>query len=123
MVDFDRLVLLPASDIFSIKCRFTPLVSQPGAPAFDCRGVYSSSALDVQMQDETIFSDQQTSLGIRKREFAAPPDRGDLVEITDSTHIDYGKVFWVGDSDDDGQGGAMLMLRTYNPEPVDDTSP
>jgi hypothetical protein len=120
MVDFDKLVLGPASKIFQIKVRFTPLVSDPGAPAFDLWGVYSSSPVDVQMQDETIFSDQQTSLGIRKRDFlGARPDRGDLVEITDTTHIDFGKRFWVGDSDDDGQGGSMLMLRTHNPAPVD----
>jgi hypothetical protein len=123
MVDFDRLVLLPASDIFSIKCRFTPLVSQPGEPAFDCRGVYSSSALDVQMQDETIFSDQQTSLGIRLREFVAPPAGGDLIEITDTMHPNVGRKYWIGDLDEDGQGGAMLLLRNYNPEPTDDTSP
>ena len=115
MVDFDRLVLSPASDIFSIKVRFTPLVSSPGDPAFVLRGVYTSGPIDVQMQDETIFSDQQTSLGVRKRDFVIPPDRGDLVEIIDTTHIDYGKKFWIGDSDDDGQGGAMLLLRTYNP--------
>jgi hypothetical protein len=123
MVDFDRLVLSPASDIFSIKCRFTPLTSSPGDPAFDLRGVYSSSAVDVQMQDETIFSDQQTSLGIRLRDFAAPPDRGDLVEITDTMHPALGRKYWVGDLDEDGQGGAMLLLRVFNPEPVEDTGP
>jgi hypothetical protein len=116
VVDFDRLVLGPASDIFSIKCRFTPLVSQPGAPAFDLRGVYSSTPVDVQMQDETIFSDQQTSLGIRMRDFpVAVPDRGDLVEIIDTMHPAVGSKFWIGDVDLDGQGGGMLMLRTQHP--------
>jgi hypothetical protein len=123
MVDFDRLVLSPASDIFSIKCRFTPLVSSPGGPAFDLRGVYSSTPVDVQMQDETVFSDQQTSLGIRLRDFPqAQPDRGDLVEIIDTMHPHCGRKFWVGDLDEDGQGGAMLMLRTYKPEDITDPS-
>jgi hypothetical protein len=119
VVDFDRLVLGPASKIFQIKVRFTPLVSDPGAPSFDLFGVYSSIPVDVQMQNETIFSDQQTSLGVRKRDFVIPPDRGDLVELTDPTHIDYGKKFWIGDSDDDGQGGAMLLLRAQHPATVD----
>ncbi|HEV8503713.1 MAG TPA: hypothetical protein VGR63_19230 [Casimicrobiaceae bacterium] len=124
MVDFDRLVLSPASDIFSIKCRFTPLVSSPGDPAFDLRGVYSSGPVDVQMQDETIFSDQQTSLGVRFRDFPVrPPERGDLVEITDAMHPHVGRKFWIGDVDEDGQGGGLLLLRTYNPEPVEDTGP
>jgi hypothetical protein len=119
MVDFDKLVLGPASKIFQIKCRFTPLVSDPGGPAVDLWGVYSSGPVDVQMQDEAIFSDQQTSLGVRKRDFTVPPDRGDLVEITETGHIDFGKQFWIGDSDDDGQGGSMLLLRTHNPAPVE----
>jgi hypothetical protein len=56
MIDFDGLVLNKCEDIFSILVRFTPLVSDPGAPAFECRGIYSSGPVDVQMQDETIFS-------------------------------------------------------------------
>ena len=119
MVDFDRLVLSPASDLFSIKCRFTPLASSPGDPAFDLRGVFSSEPVDVAMQDETIFSDQQTSLGIRFRDFPIkPPDRGDLVEIIDTMHPMLGRKYWIGDVDEDGQGGGMLLLRTYNPEDV-----
>ena len=117
MVDFDRLVLSPASDIFSIKVRFTPLASSPGEPAFVLRGVYSSAPVDVQMQDETIFSDQQTSLGIRFRDFPVKlPDRGDLVEIIDTMHPHLGRKYWIGDVDEDGQGGGTLMLRKYNPE-------
>lgn len=119
MVDFDRLVLSPASDIFSIKVRFTPLASSPGDPAFDLRGVFTSTPMDVQMQDDVVFSDQQTSLGVRFRDFlAAPPDRGDLVEIIDTMHPMVGRKYWVGDVDEDGQGGGTLMLRTYNPAEV-----
>jgi len=116
MIDFDALVLNKCEDIFSILVRFTPLVSEPGAPAFECRGIYSSGPVDVQMQDETIFSDQVTSLGIRVRDFVGPPpDRGDHVEIIDSRHPAFGSKYWIGDSDLDGQGGAMLMLRTQKP--------
>ena len=119
MVDFDRLVLSPASDIFSIKCRFTPLASSPGDPAFDLRGVFTSAPVDVAMQDDTIFSDQQTSLGIRFRDFPIkPPDRGDLVEIIDTMHPMLGRKYWIGDVDEDGQGGGTLLLRTYVPEDV-----
>ena len=119
MVDFDRLVLSPASDIFSIKCRFTPLASSPGDPAFDLRGVFTSAPVDVAMQDDTIFSDQQTSLGIRFRDFPIkPPDRGDLVEIIDTMHPMVGRKYWIGDVDEDGQGGGTLLLRTYVAEDV-----
>jgi hypothetical protein len=115
MIDFDALVLKPAGDIFQIKVSFTPTVSQPGVAAFDTNGVYSSTDLDVEMQDGAIFSDQQTKLGIRLRDFAAPPDEGDFVTITDTRHPACGKQFWVGDLDEDGQGGGTLLLRLKEP--------
>jgi hypothetical protein len=114
MIDFDALVLNKTIGIFNILCRFTFTVSAPGTWQ-DARGVYSSDPIDVQMQDETIFSDQQTSLGIRVRDFVIPPDRGDEVEIIDIRHPSYGMKYWIGDSDLDGQGGAKLLLRTQQP--------
>jgi hypothetical protein len=116
LIDFDAVVLAKCEDIFSIVVSFTPLVSDPGAPAFTLRGIFSSDPYDVQLQDDTIFSDQQTSLGIREWDFPGPPpERGDLVEITDSRHPAFGKKYWIGDSDWDGQGGAKLLLRTQQP--------
>jgi hypothetical protein len=116
MIDFDQLVLNRCENIFSIVCKFTLCASKPEAAPVICRGIYSSSDIDVALQDETIFSDHQTSLGIRLRDFAIAPDRGDLVEIIDTRHPACGMKYWVGDSDLDGQGGAMLMLRTKEPE-------
>jgi hypothetical protein len=115
MIDFDALVLKPAGDIFQIMVSYTPTVSQPGAPAFDTFGVYSSSPIDVIMQDETIYSDQQTKLDIRLANFAAYPEEGDFVTITDMRHPAFGKQFWIGDLDEDGQGGGTLLLRLKEP--------
>lgn len=115
MIDFDALVLKPAGDVFSIAVTYEPLVSQPGAPAFPVRGVYSSTALDVELQDGAIFSDQQTSLGVRLADFAAYPDEGDLVTMMEPSHPTFGRQYWVGDLDEDGQGGGMLMLRYKEP--------
>jgi hypothetical protein len=115
MIDFDALVLKPAGDIFKIMVDYTPTVSQPGAPTFATFGVYSSTALDVVMQDETIYSDQQTKLDIRLRDFVAYPEEGDHVTITDMRHPAYGKQFWIGDLDEDGQGGGTLLLRLKEP--------
>jgi hypothetical protein len=116
MIDFDALVLNPCEDIFSIVCKFTLQVTRPEAAPVIARGIFSSAPTDVMMQDETIFSDQQTSLGIRVRDFKYMPDRGDIVEITDTRHPACGMKFWIGDADWDGQGGMMLMLRTKEPE-------
>ena len=117
MIDFDAIVLNKCEDIFSIVAKFTFAASKPEAPPVTVRGIYSSDPVDVIMQDETIFSDQQTKIGIRLRDFpdGLVPDRGDIVEITDSRHPAFGQRYWIGDSDLDGQGGAMLMLRSQNP--------
>jgi hypothetical protein len=117
MIDFDQIVLNKCEDIFSIVCKFTFTASKPEAAPITVRGIYSSGPYDVAMQDDAIFSDQQTSLGIRLRDFPGGlvPDRGDTVEITDSRHPAFGLKYWIGDSDLDGQGGAMLMLRTQYP--------
>jgi hypothetical protein len=114
-VDFDALVLSRCEDIFAIACKFTLVATDPQAVPVLARGVYSSGPIDVTMEDETIFSDQQTSLGIRLRDFEIPPDRGDLVEIVEETHPACGMRYWIGDSDLDGQGGATLLLRTEEP--------
>jgi hypothetical protein len=115
MIDFDALVLKPAGDIFQIMVSYTPTVSQPGVPAFDTNGVYSSTALDVELQDGTIYSDQQTKLEVRLADFAAYPEEGDFVTITDARHPAFGKQFWIGDLDEDGQGGGILLLRLKEP--------
>lgn len=119
MIDFDKLVLSPITDIFAIAIRVTPTTSQPGQPAYDARAVYSSSPLDVVMQEDTIFSDQQTKLDIRLSEFPnPPPDRGDEVEMMQPNHPSFGQKYWIGDSDLDGQGGCTLLLRTQQTTPA-----
>jgi hypothetical protein len=118
VIDFDALVLKPAGDIFQIEVVYTPSVSQPGVLPFATHGVYSSTPLDVVMQDDTIYSDQQTKLDIRLRDFAAQPAEGDFVTITDVRHPAYGKQFWIGDLDEDGQGGGTLLLRLKEPPDV-----
>jgi hypothetical protein len=118
MIDFDLVVLNPATNVFAINVVYVPTVSQPGVLPFPARGVYSSTKLDVELQDGTIFSDQQTSLGVRLAEFAAYPMEGDFVTITDPRHPAYGKQFWIGDLDEDGQGGGMLLLRLKEPPDV-----
>ncbi|MCA1524303.1 head-tail joining protein [Bradyrhizobium yuanmingense] len=112
-MDFSTLVLLPGMNTFAIAVTVRPTVSQPGAPDYPARGVYSSVPTDVQMQDGTTFSDQQTTLGIRLREFAVPPVNGDRITPTEGEAA--GVTFWVADSSADGQGGLTLTLRKTEP--------
>lgn len=115
MINFDQIVLNPTVGIFAIACKFTLTASKPEAAPVVCRGVFTSAPLDVLMQDDTIFSDQETSLGIRTLDFAVVPDRGDMVEIIEPSHRNFGSKYWIGDSDEDGQGGIKLLLRTQEP--------
>ena len=115
MIDFDKFVDNPAVGVFAINVTYSPLVSQPGVPAFAARGVFSSTDLDVELQDGAIYSDQQTNLGIRLAEFASKPTEGDEVTITDPRHPANGRQFWIGDLDEDGQGGGRLLLREKDP--------
>ena len=107
-VDFSALVLLPGMNTFAIPVTVRPTVSQPGAPDYAARGVFSSAPTDVQMEDGGVFSDQQTTLGIRLAEFAVVPVNGDRIVIGPV-------VYWFADSSLDGQGGMLITLRKTEP--------
>ena len=115
MTDFEALVLVPSGNIHQIAVVYTPTASHPGALPFKTFGVFSSAPVDVIMQDETIFSDQHTTLGIRLRDFAFYPAEGDHVTINEPSHWSHGKQYWIGNCDEDGQGGGLLLLRLKNP--------
>jgi hypothetical protein len=115
VIDFDAFVLTPAGNVFQIAVLYMPLMSQPGVAAFSVFGVWSSSALQVEMQDGTIFSDQQTKLDVRLGDFAAYPTEGDLVTINEPTHPAFGRQYWIGTMHQDGQGGGELLLRYKEP--------
>ncbi|WP_375791183.1 hypothetical protein ACE102_07480 [Bradyrhizobium sp. vgs-9] len=112
-MDFSTLVLLPGMATFAISVTVRPGVSQPGAPDYAARGVFSSNPTDVQMQDGTVFSDQQTTLGIRLAEWAVPPVNGDRIKVMEG--VAAGITFWVADTSSDGQGGLTLTLRKTEP--------
>ena len=115
MIDFDAIVLNPTVDIFGIQCKFVMNRTAPEVAPIIAIGVYSSTPLNVEMMDGTIYSDQQTSLGIRIADVAIVPNEGDQVEIIDARHPAFGKVYWIGDRDYDGQGGVTLLLRLKEP--------
>lgn len=116
-VDFSRLVLRPAMTTFAIAVTVYPSRSQPagvdseypdGRP-YAARGVFATTPMDVQLEGDTIFSDQKTTLGIRLEEFEVPPMKDDRVVVK-------GATYWIADVDVDGQGGADLLLRRTAPD-------
>lgn len=111
MIDFDRLVLSPNQNVWGRVVTVDPIVSRPGAVPYSARGIFTARAIDVIMQDGGVFSDRETTLDIRLSEFAVAPYTGDKITINNV-------VYAVGDIDEDGQGGAKLMLRALGQDRI-----
>lgn len=103
-IDFSALVLAPCMDTFARTFLVRPVVSQPGASAFEARGIYTEQPVDLQLEDGRVLSSTTKTLGIRLSEFQSAPMQGDLI-------LFEGATFLVDDLDDDGQGGSKITLK------------
>lgn len=74
-------VYKPNFDVWARPITVTPLVSQPGAPAYNARGYYDQKELDVIAEGPAVFSDAQTYLDILDAEFPIVPMQGDQIDI------------------------------------------
>jgi len=111
-VNMSTLVYLPNYDMFARPIKVTPLASQPGLPAYDARGIYDTRSIDVQAEDGSIISDQQTILDVRQVEFTVVPEQLDRIFIP--YDIDGGPElgeFEVTDTEDNGGGETTLIIR------------
>ena len=92
---------------------FTPLKSQPSAPAYQGRGILNTYALDVTALDGSFFVDQRTILDIRESEFSVLPQQNDLINIPqDCNNVPKGN--WeVTKSTSDGGGATTLEIRKW----------
>ena len=69
--------------------------------------------IDVQAEDGSIVSDQQTILDIRESEFAVMPRQNDHVTIPlDSNNVPKGE-YQIVDATSNGGGQTMLTIRKY----------
>lgn len=111
MIDLDRLILRPALAAFSRPITYSPLVSQPGAPAFRARGVYDETPVDIGTEGDGIMSSVNITLGIRLSEFAVPPMQGDRLTIPAHLSLPAVGDCIVDNLDRDGNGGGILALK------------
>lgn len=79
--DWSNAVYSPCQDVFGREIWITPTVSQPGQAAYQGRGIYNHNRLNLMLEDESMFVEQETILDIRIDEFPVPPQQGDLVTI------------------------------------------
>ncbi|MGD9766856.1 MAG: hypothetical protein AB7U62_04360 [Pseudolabrys sp.] len=103
MIDWSTEVLAPCMDTFARPAVVTPLVSQPGQPAYPCRGIWARHNIDVAMQDG-IMSSAELSFDVREVEFAVQPAPGDKLTVD-------GKTYLIDDTDPDGNGGSRWTLK------------
>src|SRR5262245_23228458 len=113
-VDWSTLLYLPNYDMFARAVTVTPLVSQPGAPAYEARGIWTTDPVDIAGLDGvTITSDQKTILDVRDVEFTVVPEQGDLIYIPAEGNIPEAGYFEVTDGDANGGGETTLSLRKW----------
>jgi hypothetical protein len=115
-VDFAREAYLPNFNYWARPVVITPLVSNPGAPAYDARGIYDTNDMDIiGIDGNSIVSDQKTELDILEDEFLAAgiatPVAGDLISIPAVGLIRARGPFEVIDRNDSGGGEITLTIR------------
>ena len=110
-VAFSTNVLLPNYDFWAVDVTFTPMTGT----AYQGRGIFDTRALDVQAEDGSLFSDQETILDIREAEFPTLPKQGDRVTIPrDCNGVDQG-TWEITDASTNGGGETTLVLKKYKP--------
>jgi hypothetical protein len=110
-VNFDILLQDPIFEFYAIPCTIIPRVSQPNAPNYAARGILNTVAIDVQADDESIYSDQRTIFDIRESEFPIMPQQDDHVIIPfDCNNAPKGE-YQILDLDSNGGGQTQLTIR------------
>ena len=110
-LNFSSLVYSHCFEIFARPVTITPVASQPGAPAYSARGIFSTQPIDVAAADGSIVSDQQTILDIMEIEFPVLPKQFDEVYIGPVDDIPGEGSWQITDADTNGGGETTLALR------------
>jgi hypothetical protein len=112
--DWSNLVAAPLYDQFSRPIIVTPIVSQPGAPAYSARGIFDTDEMDYPGLDGSIISNSRTRLDLKINEFAIIPQQDDIIDIPPDPNSDIaGGMFEVVDSagfDNVGNAGGEISL-------------
>jgi hypothetical protein len=106
MIDFSSLVLAPAMNTFARPATVTPSVSQPGAPAYAVRGIFTRQNIDVPVEDG-IMSSATLTFDVRLAEIVQEPVPGDRLALD-------GVNYLIDDTDFDGNGGSRWTLKALS---------
>lgn len=114
-LNFDTLLLTAAQDMFGRAMTFLPVVSQPEAPAYTRRCIFSTRPVDIVSEDVAEISDQQTIVDIRESEFSVLPQQGDRLTIPAENDLSALGDWEVVQADTDGGGETTLVVRKWEP--------
>ena len=107
--NLSQQIYLPNWDVWARPITVTPLVSQPGAPAYGARGYFDTKEMDVLAEDGSIISDSKVILDIRIEEFSVVPLQRDQIYIPPHQG-EQGGTFEVLDLSGDGNAGGIITL-------------
>jgi len=114
-VNYPLQVYTPAYNLFARPVTFTPVASQPNAPAYAARGIYDTEPIDVLAEEGSIFSDSRVVLDILETEFNVLPLQNDLVNIPENAGMPALGDFEVIEVKSNGGGETSLSLRKIVP--------
>lgn len=111
-VPFVTNLYLPCAAMFARPITVMPIASQPGAGAYDARGIWNSEDYGFDTYDDAaVVSDGRNILDIQATEFPVLPRKFDLIRIPVDQLV-AGGDFEVEDvSADNGAGEITLTLR------------
>jgi len=92
-------ILIPT---FGERVRYIPA---DGSGEFTRMAVFDRNFHQVDPDTEALIASNLPAIGVNLNDWPKPPEQGDKVKI-----ISTGETFTVNDSQEDGQGGATLML-------------
>jgi hypothetical protein len=105
-------VYAPNFNVWARPITVSPLVSQPGAPAFSNRGYFDEKQLDVLGEAGTIFSDAQMYLHILEAEFPTMLKQGDQIDMPAHQGV-KGASFIVLDLTPGNAGGLVILTLRF----------
>lgn len=110
MIDFDATVLSACQAAFARPVIITPTASQPGAPAYTARGIWTERPVEVGLEEAVMIS-QDLTLGLRRSEFAVMVKQGDTIEIPSAGSMPRIGVCAIDKINTDGQGDVQLIVK------------
>lgn len=107
--NFHDQIYSPNWDTWARPITVTPLVSQPGQPAYGGRAYFDTKSTDVLTEDGGMYSDDKPFIDILIAEFPIMPMQGDQVDIPPDQSI-AGGSFFVQDLSGVGNAGGMMNI-------------